>query len=108
MYKLTTVPCIESHAYGSSIIIVDENGNTACNYGFRNQEDAFDYIKTVLEPDEQYKKFISNQKDYAKDIYDALDDWDKELICKYIFARYRSQCMHEYYLRLIDDAIGEV
>ena len=99
MYKLTTVPCIESHAYGSSIIIVDENGKTACNYGFRKQEDAFDYIKTVLEPDEQYKNFISNTEIYAKDIYDALDDWNRSMIQKSLVGRYRDQCMYEYFMK---------
>lgn len=99
MYKLTTVPCIESHAYGSSIIIVDENGKTACDYGFRKQEDAFDYIKTVLEPDEQYKNFISNPEIYEKDIYDVLDDWTKQLVARYIFTMYRNQCMYEYFNR---------
>lgn len=98
MYKLTRVPCIESHAYGSSVAIEDEKGNIVGGRGFYHQEDAFDYIKTTLEPDEQYKNFISKPEFYAKDIYDALDDWNKSMIQKYLVSRYRDQCMYEYFM----------
>ena len=99
MYKLTMIPCIESHAYGSSVVIEDKKGNIVGDCGFYDQEDAFDYIKTTLELDEQYKNFISKPEVYAKEIYDALDDWNKSMTQKYLVSRYRDQCMYEYFMK---------
>ena len=98
MYKLKWVPNTETHAdFNMFIVIVDENGREV-DGGFSNQERAFDCIKTKLEKDEQYENFITKPEVYAKDIYDALDDWNKSMIQKYLVSRYRDQCMYEYFM----------
>ena len=97
MYKLFSFLNPETHAHGIIIGIKDENGKEVDAY-FRNQNDAFDYIKTKLENDEQYKNFISHPEIYAKDIYDALDDWNKAMIQKSLVSKYKDQCMYEYFI----------
>jgi len=98
MYKLFSFPNPETHAHGTIIGIKDEDGKEVDAY-FRDQNDAFDYIKTKLENDEQYKNFISHPEIYAKDIYDALDDWNKAMIQKSLVSKYKNQCMYEYFMK---------
>ena len=96
MYKLFYFSNPETHGYGTMIGIKDENGNESPYY-FSEQNEAFDCIKTELEKDEQYIKFISHPEIYAKDIYDVLDDWNKAMIQKSLVTRYKDQCMYEYF-----------
>lgn len=96
MYKLSYFPNPESHAHGTVIGIVDNDGNMMDKF-FSNQEDAFDYIKTELEYDIQYRNFIFNPSDYIKEIYDKLSYHDRLMIQKSLIYRYRDQCMHEYF-----------
>lgn len=103
MYQLKYVPNTETHAdFHMFIVIVDEDGKTVGNCGFGTQEHAFDYIQTDLEKDEQYKNFITKPEIYAKDIYDALDDWNKSLLQKYLVSRYKDQCMYEYFMKEVE------
>ena len=96
MYKLFSFLNPETHAHGIIIGIKDENGKEVDCY-FNNQDDAFDYIKTNLENDIQYKNFISSPDVHAKDIYDTLSDFDKEMIQRSLVQKYRNQCMCEYF-----------
>ena len=96
MYKITYAPNPETHACGNIIIITDENGREVA-IGKNNQNDTFDYIKTVLEHDDKYKEFITKPYIYAKDIYDELNSFNREAVQKYLVQRYRDQCMFEYW-----------
>lgn len=96
MYKLSYFPNPESHAHGTVIGVVDDNGKMMDRF-FGNQEEAFDYIKTELEYDIKYRNFIFNTSDYIKEIYNELSVYDKVMIQKSLVYRYRNQCMSEYF-----------
>ena len=96
MYKLSYFPNPESHAHGTVIGVVDDNGKMMDRF-FGNQEEAFDYIKTELEYDIKYRNFIFNTSDYIKEIYNELSVYDKVMIQKSLINRYRNQCMSEYF-----------
>ena len=96
MYKLRYFQNPESHAHGTVVGVIDDDGKVIDRF-FDDQEDAFDYIKTELENDTYYKAFISNPDIYIKEIYDELDVYDKTMIQKNLIVRYRRQCMDEYF-----------
>ena len=86
----------DSHMSSDVVGIKDDDGKITYP-GFRNQEDAFDYIKKELENDTYYKAFVSNPDIYIKEIYDELNDYNKKIIQKCLVDRYRGQCMSEYF-----------
>ena len=96
MYELSYFSNPESHAHGTVIGVVDSDGKLMDKF-FSNQDDAFDYIKTELEYDIQYRNFVFNPSDHIKEIYDELSYHDRLMIQKSLIDRYRDQCMHEYF-----------
>lgn len=96
MYELRYFPNPESHAHGTVVGVIDDDGKVMDRF-FDNQEDAFDYIKTELEYDIKYRNFVFNSSDYIKEIYDELDIYDKARVREGLIVRYRIKCMDEYF-----------
>ena len=96
MYKMVYGDIPETHMNGKVVFVEDETG---ANVGvcFKNQLEAFDYIKTELEKDEEYKKYINNPGDFVMELYRKLNDSEKKLIQKSLVQKYRNKCMFKYY-----------
>ena len=96
MYKMTSIKNPETHAIGNVVVIKDDNGNN-CSFGFKDEDSAFDYIQTKLENNTLYEQYINCPKDHIHEMYNKLDEFDKNTIVDAILVRYRNKCMREYY-----------
>ena len=95
-YKLTKCPNPETHAYGDVIFVKDEDGNEL-NVFFKDEFEAFDYIKLQVENDEKYSDYLKNPSEHIMDMYNSLDDFDKRMIEKSLVQRLKNKLMRQYF-----------
>ena len=95
-YKLTKCPNPETHAYGDVIFVKDEDGNEL-NVFFKDEFEAFDYIKLQVENDEKYSDYLKNPSEHIMDMYNSLDEFDKKMIEQSLIQKYRNECMYQYF-----------
>lgn len=95
-YKLTKCTNPETHAYGEVIFVEDGDGNEL-NVCFKDEFDAFDYIKLQVENDVKYADYLKNPSEHIMDMYNSLNEFDKRMIEKSLMLRFKNKLMHQYF-----------
>lgn len=66
---------------------------------FDDELQAFDYIKTQLEPDERYKQYTGFPEMFIMEIYRTLGSDGKRRVLKELVRGYKEKCAYEYFKR---------
>ena len=64
---------------------------------FDDDLQAFDYIKTQLEPDERYKQYTEFPEMFIVEMYRTLTSDGKKRILRKLVQEYKEKCAYDYF-----------
>ena len=67
------------------------------NVFFKDEFEAFDYIKLQVENDEKYSDYLKNPSEHIMDMYNSLDYFDKRMIEMGLVQRLKNKLMRQYF-----------